>query len=608
MSDIATIQKLMLPHIGICTEEELYFRKRGNTFFNWKERKFELNTGGILDFDTYFNMFSAGKWYKYTMIQDFGIRLRLRGVFEIKIFDMQQCYGNMRKELIHVERIDTKGKTEEKMIPIGRTGKNRQYTFQVTAKDENCFFYSGEYVSLQKMQTRDISIAIIFCTYRREKYITDNLRRFVEYRKNKEDYSVEIYVVDNGKSLNAETLECGWIHLFPNMNAGGSGGYTRGMLELIEVQKKKKITHCILMDDDIVIDPAVVERTIYFLQYVKQEYYGNPFGGAMLRNDVPYIQFENGGKIHGDKVMPVHSGYDLRNPGNCIQNERLTFSDYNAWWYCAIPMEYVREDNLPMPVFVRYDDVEYGTRIGKEPILLNGVCVWHDSFENKYSSSMLYYDYRNNLIMTSVRQKEYNLQKVIQDVKKAVDMEILLYRYENAVSILAGIQDFLKGPEWLMKQNPEELHRQISKNGYKLSDADGLEISLDISWYHICCAIEDCDKLHKWVRYISQNGRLLPADRTVIIPIYGARPVQLYRAAAAMHYNENTNQGFVTVKDTAKYRQCKKMLKQIIFQLKRDYVKVKNEYVTYFPILSSARFWRNYLQIEKQGENENVKK
>lgn len=50
------------------------------------------------------------------------------------------------------------------------------------------------------------------------------------------------------------------------------------------------------------------------------------------------------------------------------------------------------------------------------------------------------------------------------------------------------------------------------------------------------------------------------------------------------------------------------MLKQIIFQLKRDYVKVKNEYVTYFPILSSARFWRNYLQIEKQGENENVKK
>lgn len=601
MSDGVTIQKLMLPQIGICTEEELYFRKKGSAFFNWKEQNFEMDTGGILDFDTYFNMFSAGKWDKYTNINECGIQLKVQGKFDINVFEMQQCQGEVRKELIHVERINTFGKTEEHLISIGRTYENLQYAFQIVARKENCMVYAGEYVSCQKLQMRDISVAVVFCTYKREKYITGNLKRFAEYRNKTKEYPVEIYVVDNGKSLDAEKLECDWIHVFPNMNAGGSGGYTRGMLELIQAQKKKKITHCILMDDDIVIDPGVVERMIHFLQCVKKEYYGNPFGGAMLRNDVPYIQFESGGKIVGDKVMPLHCGYDLRNLGNCIHNEKLTFPDYNAWWYCAIPMEYIREDNLPMPVFVRYDDVEYGARINREPILLNGVCVWHDSFENKYSSSMLYYDHRNTLIMTSVRQKEYSLQKVVQDVRNVVDMEILLYRYENAISILSGIQDFLKGPEWLMNQNPEELHKQICKNGYKLADANKLEMPLDLAWYQVCCGIEDCDKLHKWVRMVSQNGRLLPANRTVIIPIYGARPVQLYRATAAMHYNENTNQGFVTVKDTVKYKQCKKMLNKTILQLKRSYIKVKEEYAAYFPILSSSKFWKKYLRM-KEGE------
>lgn len=591
-----SIQKIMLPQKGICTEEELYFRREGAVFYDWKENKFEMGIGGVLSFDTYFNLLSATKWCKYTNVTELEIQLQLCGVFDVHLFRLKYVHGDVYRELLCVERVDTMQETEEVVVKFGQLDPMAQYAFQIISRGEEGRIFSGEYVSTYEMEERSISIAIVICTFKREKYLFGNLDRFKAYKETHEDYPVEIFVIDNAKTIDAGQINESWIHLFSNMNAGGSGGYTRGMLEVINCQEEKQFTHCILMDDDIVIDPAVVERTIQLLKHIKDEYRGHPVGGAMLRDDLPYIQFENGGNIVSDKVISIHSGFDLRKVNSCIKNESVTNPDYNAWWYCVIPMEYIRDDNLPMPMFVRYDDVEYGYRIHKEPILVNGICVWHDSFDNKYSSGMLYYDHRNRLIMTSVRKCFYELQAVIKDVKKVVTMEMDLYRYENALSILQGIQDFLKGPEWLIQQNPEELHKKVNQSGYKLRNAYTLEVPFDEAWYRLCCTIEDCDRLHAFVRKVSQNGRLLKANRTVIVPIYGARPIQFYRVTKALNYNENTGLGFVTVKDVEKYKCCKKELKMTIRKLKREYQKVVLEYQKQFEVLSSGEFWRNYLK------------
>ena len=100
----------------------------------------------------------------------------------------------------------------------------------------------------------------------------------------------------------------------------------------------------------------------------------------------------NSGNLIGRKI-----GLDLRTLDACLDNEFEEKCDYNAWWYCTIPMQYVRSDNLPLPIFIRGDDVEYGLRNMKNLILMNGICVWHEPFEFKYSSSMYYYIFRNTL-------------------------------------------------------------------------------------------------------------------------------------------------------------------------------------------------------------------
>ena len=37
--------------------------------------------------------------------------------------------------------------------------------------------------------------------------------------------------------------------------------------------------------------------------------------------------------------------------------------DYNGWWMCLIPTSIlIREIGLALPVFIKWDDVEYGIR------------------------------------------------------------------------------------------------------------------------------------------------------------------------------------------------------------------------------------------------------
>lgn len=48
------------------------------------------------------------------------------------------------------------------------------------------------------------------------------------------------------------------------------------------------------MDDDILLDTAVVERTWLFLSHVKKEYQGAILGGEMFELDRKYMQFEAG--------------------------------------------------------------------------------------------------------------------------------------------------------------------------------------------------------------------------------------------------------------------------------------------------------------------------
>ena len=65
-------------------------------------------------------------------------------------------------------------------------------------------------------------------------------------------------------------------------------------------------------------------------------------------------------------------------------------ADYGGWWFCCFPYVFVQENDV-LPFFIHCDDVEYGLRCGKKPIIIEGVQVWHETYDKRMTPLMQYY-------------------------------------------------------------------------------------------------------------------------------------------------------------------------------------------------------------------------
>lgn len=84
------------------------------------------------------------------------------------------------------------------------------------------------------------------------------------------------------------------MYIFRNKNYAGSAGFTHCMIESCFLNTAALFTHIILMDDDALIFPEVVELTGALLGILKEEYSFYLVGGAFLIKELPNIQQWNG--------------------------------------------------------------------------------------------------------------------------------------------------------------------------------------------------------------------------------------------------------------------------------------------------------------------------
>ena len=117
------------------------------------------------------------------------------------------------------------------------------------------------------------------------------------------------------------------------------------------------------MDDDILLESSVLIKTIRFLQILRPEHQDLAIGGSMLRLDQMNVQHEAGGKWTGFRIIHGNHNSDLTQVTALLQNEALEMPQYNAWWYCCLPLCAIDENNLPLPFFIKVDDIEYGMRV-----------------------------------------------------------------------------------------------------------------------------------------------------------------------------------------------------------------------------------------------------
>lgn len=253
------------------------------------------------------------------------------------------------------------------------------------------------------------------------------------------------------------------IHDQPNL--GGSGGYSRVMYEALKTTDAQYIVY---MDDDIEVEPDSILRALAFSRFAKSPVL---VGGQMLN-----LQERSHLHVMGEVVdrnifmwtaaPNVEYDHDFaKNPLRDRDNSKLLHRridvDFNGWWTCVIPRQIAEELGQPLPLFLKWDDAEYGLRAraaGYPTVTLPGAAVWHMAWSDKDDAIdwQAYFHLRNRLVVASLHLPG-NGRAMIANTVKATLKHLLCLEYSTVAIQNLAIRDFLAGPERLFELLPSAL-------------------------------------------------------------------------------------------------------------------------------------------------------
>ena len=545
-----TVQTMMLPD---CAEENygLYYQgTEGIQVQRGEKKSLSVPENEKADLFTYFNGFYPKQWSQYAHLDGLRIKVTVSGNCRVLL-----CHTDGSRTVVDEEKesrtaSDTKN---ELVFEVSDTVENvSAFWICVEGLAQGGVLYGVDFQSAVEVQ-QTVQPAVVICTCRREKEVIGNLERIS--RMNLEERP-GIFLIDNGNTLTEEMVP-DWVHLVPNKNCGGAGGFTRGMIEAL---KDPEFTHVILMDDDIVLNPEVLTKTVLFLSSVKKEWKDAPLGGSLIERDIPWKQFECGAFWNRGRIQGCGQNMDLRKRDALLKNTESQNWDYGGWWYCCIPVSAIREKGLPLPVFIHRDDIEYGIRMGKL-MTLNGIGVWHEAVTKKLPQIGEYYDIRNMAILNAIHYDDWDKRQWKKFLVKWTAGNLLRGRYDYIYLNICAMLDFLKGEKWLENTDGVEIHKQVAGRLPKL---------------------EKLDKKEKNVFYTTPN-------------------VNVYTVAKKKHIVYEDSAGFCLRADKNLPETIRLSIYLLLALRKTDryFERARESYGRNWKKLITEEFWNNYLEINK---------
>src|ERR1700756_4419683 len=237
------------------------------------------------------------------------------------------------------------------------------------------------------------------------------------------------------------------IHDQPNL--GGSGGYSRVMYEAL---KNTDCEQILFMDDDIRIEPDSILRALAMNRFAK----------------VPTL-------VGGQRPNLVNTEYDHNFAKYRLNDEdqyrsrllhRRIDVDYNGWWMCMIPRQVAEELGQPLPLFIKWDEAEYGLRAGEHgypTATLPGTAIWHMAWSDKDDAIdwQAYFHLRNRLVVAAMHW-DGDVSGLVRSHLKATLKHLACLEYSTVAIQNRAIDDFLAGPEHIfsiLESALPEVHR-----------------------------------------------------------------------------------------------------------------------------------------------------
>ena len=597
------VQNIIFPNKEVCDEEQMYYRKHGNVVQGKNCLKFDKYAS--CEFSTYFNSFSLNKWMEYTKLSNLILTISIQGTFIVELYSASWFHENYIHECIGKFTVHAEQRKDYQFFVD--ISKNDSIYFTIQAINQPGVLYTSYYsTEIDKEELNPVDIDLVMCTFKREKYVTRNIELIVNNFINSENYNgshhLKIKVVDNGQTLPLEKLEIpGIVQVFPNMNVGGSGGFCRGMIESLH---DSTTTHILFMDDDVLVQVEAFEKTYNFLTLLKNVYKNEFLGGAMLRLDQKNIQHESLAGFKGNYLLGLKQNLNLNEYANVLFNEKKEpiANSYCAWWYCCIPKSVASFDNLPYPFFIRMDDIEYSIRNIHQGISLNGIAVWHEAFDKKYSTLMEnYFMFRNNLVVNCIHHTGDKKMALKFFFRRFVH-DIFRYDYNGAELLLDGVESFLKGPDFFKRVDTVDDLKKHSKKQVKMKPIDEIT-NVDMLYEQYIADLNKSEEswLVKFIRFVTWNGHLIPLcffhSSGFAEYGYGNNSKMYFLKKKIIACDPNFERA--TVLHIQKKRALRLILRwvKISMRLNTNYSRLEKKYLAAFTEMTSEPFWRNYLKL-----------
>jgi galactofuranosylgalactofuranosylrhamnosyl-N-acetylglucosaminyl-diphospho-decaprenol beta-1,5/1,6-galactofuranosyltransferase len=434
-----------------------------------------VRSGERLSFGTYFNAFPASYWRRWTVVDEVTLSVELRGAGATVIVYKSMARGHSQRVAAEAT-VD--GEPTRFSFPLTLTPfiDGGWYWYDVVAGDEDVLVSAAEWtaeVPPDRIEHGTVDIAIT--TMNRPDYVSKLLTQIGETDELR-PYLDSVMVMEQGTEMMrdseyfpaAEKSLGDLLRVIEQGNLGGSGGYARGQLESV---RKGTATYAMMMDDDVVCEPEGIIRAITFGDLAKRP---TIVGGHMF-------DIYKRATLHsfGEIVQPWRFWWQTRPDGfsqwdfsaRNLRSARWLHKradvDYNGWFMCLIPRQVIAEIGLSLPLFIKWDDSEYGLRAkeaGFPTVSLPGAAVWHIPWTDKNDGLdwQSYFHQRNRFVAALLHSPYPHGGRMVRESFNHQIKHLVSMQYATVEMRHRALEDVLAGPY--------ALHGQLASKRTEIND------------------------------------------------------------------------------------------------------------------------------------------
>ena len=567
---------------------------------------------GKYDFATYFNAFSNIKWRRYTVIDNVHLRIVAKGDFLVEYTAYEATQASPKRSVLHRMKVASVDEYSIFDFEYPSDSSAAIFAFEITTYSPLDIREIYYFTDIDESYIRNVELSVATTTFKKEEYIIPNIELIKDQVI---DCSEPIarhftfHVIDNGRTLDVDDLQSSSVLIHPNPNVGGAGGFTRGIIESME--QERKATHVILMDDDVQISPESLKRTFNLLSLVNQEYERAFISGAMLSferqdefyEDIGYVQARG---IYG----PIKNRSFVSKLQDIVKLETVRprrSHRYAGWWYCCVPISSVEEKGLPLPLFIRGDDAEYGNRCADKFITLNGICIWHLTLAFKFRAAFERYQVPRNSLIAQSTTGVYEGVDFIQNLKEYVQLDFKTFNYDAVELSLQALEDYMKGPSFVMEADGGELIGQLSKKNDKLLPIEEftgiVSDSIEFDPQHLYQE-QNRSLVLRAFDYLTVNGHRCPdfllKKGIGIVPYDGwfYAPNQIRRYKELLSVTHDGSEAILRRMDRKRFKSLYRRYKNDLKIYEKNKDRIREEYASARPEMTSLSFWKSYLGMK----------